>query len=164
MKKTPTLLMKELGYIEAEILNLHNEDEKNSYAPLNEDLSFRYKNDYDYENVRNELSNLYQQELKIRSILAKFNTETKADGTDMSMQEALVRIAQLRGEIKILSKLANAKEYFDVKGDYYSRTTVTNKVLYDISRATENLKEAQRELTTLQMAVDKTNLTTFIDC
>ena len=164
MKKTPTLLMKELTYIGEEIIRLHSEDENNSFAPLNDDLSYKYKNDYDYDDIRTQLQELYKKELHIKSLLAKFNNETKADGTDLTVQEALVRIAQLRHEIKVLTKLANTKEYFDVKGDYYERTSITNRVLYDVRKANADLKAAQKELTTLQMAVDKTNLTTFIEC
>ena len=163
MKKTPTLLMKELKYIEEEIKRLYNEDVTNSYAPLNSNMTFKYKPNYSYEQNHQELTELYKEELAIRSVLAKFNNETKADGTDLTIQEALVKIGQLKNEIKYLTILLDRKEYFTEKNSYYGEV-ITNKVLYEANKVQEDLKACQKELSKLQMAIDRTNLTTFIDC
>lgn len=164
MRKTPTLLMKELNFLESEANRLHLEDVERSYAPLNENMEFKYDTGYSYENNRQEIENIYKEELKIRSALAKFNSTTKAYGLELTIAEALVRISQLKSEIKVLSGLANKAEYSETSiGGYSNSKTVTNKINYDQNKVIEDLKKLQKELSAIQIAVDKTNLTTPIE-
>ena len=110
------------------------------------------------------MNKIYEQELRIRSALAKFNSITKIEGLDLTVAEALVRISQLQKEIKILTVLANKTEYTETSvGGYGSNKTVTNKINYDQSKAIADLKKLQQELSRIQIAVDKTNLTTPIE-
>ena len=82
----------------------------------------------------------------------------------MTVAEALVRIGQLRSEIKILTVLANKTKYTETSaGGYGSNKTVTNKINYDQNKAIADLKKLQQELSRIQIAVDKTNLTTLIE-
>ena len=164
MKKTPTLLMKELKFLQSEEELLHLEDTERSFANLNEKMEFRYDTGYSYEKNREEMNKIYEQELRIRSALAKFNSITKVEGLDLTVAEALVRISQLQKEIKILTVLANKTEYTETSvGGYGSNKTVTNKINYDQSKAIADLKKLQQELSRIQIAVDKTNLTTPIE-
>ena len=164
MKKTPTLLMKELKFLQSEAERLHLEDTERSFAPLNEKMEFRYDTGYSYEKNREEMNKIYEQELRIRSALAKFNSITKIEGLDLTVAEALVRISQLQKEIKILTVLANRTEYTETSvGGYSSNKTVTNKINYDQNKAIADLKKLQQELSRIQIAVDKTNLTTPIE-
>lgn len=164
MQKTPTLLMKELNYLQSEANRLHLEDVERSYAPLNENMEFRYETGYSYENNRKEIGRIYKEELKIRSALAKFNSVTKAYGLELTIVEALVRIGQIKNEIKVLSGLSTKTEYTETSiGGYGSNKTVTNKINYDQNKVIEDLKALQKELSAIQIAVDKTNLTTPIE-
>ena len=104
MLKTPTLLMKELNYLRAEAQRLHDEDLSRSYAPLNENMEYRYDTGYSYESNRKELERINKEELRIRSTLAKFNSVTKVEGLDLTIAEALVKIGQLKDEIKVFSE------------------------------------------------------------
>ena len=149
MKNTPTLLMKELKFLQSEAERLHLEDTERSFAPLNEKMEFRYDTGYSYEKNREEMNKIYEQELRIRSALAKFNSITKVEGLDLTVAEALVRIGQFQKEIKILTVLANK--------------TVINKINYDQNKAIADLKKLQQELSRIQIAVDKTNLTAPIE-
>ena len=156
MKKTPTLLMKELKFLQSEAERLHLEDTERSFAPLNEKMEFRYDTGYSYEKNREEMNKIYEQELRIRSALAKFNSTTKIDGLDLTVAEALVRISQLQKEIKILTVLANRKEYTETSvGGYISNKTVINKINYDQNKAIADLKKLQQELSRIQIAVDE---------
>lgn len=164
MQKTPTLLMKELNYLQTEANRLHLEDVERSYAPLNENMEFRYETGYSYENNRKEIERIYKEELKIRSALAKFNSVTKAYGLELTIAEALVRIGQIKNEIKVLSGLSTKTEYTETSiGGYGSNKTVTNKINYDQNKVIQDLKALQKELSAIQIAVDKTNLTTPIE-
>ena len=110
------------------------------------------------------MKKIYEQELHIRCALAKFNRVTKIEGFDLTVAEALVRIGQLQGEIKILTDLATKTEYTETSvGGFGSNKTVTNKINYDQSKTIADLKELQQELSRIQIAVDKTNLTTTIE-
>lgn len=164
MQKTPTLLMKELKFLETEAERLHTEDLECSSAPLNEQMEFKYDTGYSYENNRKEMKKIYEEEMKIRSALAKFNAVTKADGLELTIAEALVRISQLKNEIKVLTKLANQKEYTETElGGYNNTKTLTYKINYDQNKATQDLRALQKELSTIQIAVDKTNLTAIVN-
>lgn len=164
MQKTPTLLMKELNYLQSEAERLYKEDLERSFAPLDENMKFKYDTGYSYENNRKELKKIHDEELKIRSALAKFNSVTKAIGLDLTIAEALVRIGQLKNEIKVLTTLSKKTEYTETAvGNYSNRKTVTNKINYDQNKVIEDLKKLQKELSAIQIAVDKTNLTTPIE-
>ena len=164
MNKTPTLLMKELKSLQSEVERLYAEEKERSSAPLNEKMEFKYDTGYSYEANRKELDRLFKEELKIRSALAKFNSVTKVEGFDLTIAEALVRISQLKNEVKVLSSLARKAEYSETTlGGYSSAKTVTYKINYDQTKAVEDLKKAQKELSALQIAVDKTNLSTPIE-
>ena len=164
MKKTPTLLMKELNYLQTEINRLYSEDLERSSAPLNDDLTFKYDTGYSYERNRREIAELYDKELKIKSILAKFNSVTKAIGLDLTIAEALVRICQLKSEIRVLTTLSRKKEYTETSVDRYGDgANLTTKITFDQNKVILDLREKQQELSKIQIAVDRTNLTTQID-
>ncbi len=158
MKKCATELMKELKAISTEIADLHAKDYNLSY-------NYAAKKDlYNYDNVREELEKQYALERKTRALLHKFNETTLVDGYDFNVEEGLVRLAQLRLEISVLSKLADR----DVGKNGYSysdrESILTMVPLYDTAKARADLKKKQHELSMLQIAIDRTNLCSFIDC
>lgn len=163
MTKTPTLLMKELNFLQSEAIRIHTEDTERSYAPVDENMEYKYETGYSYENNRKELERINREELRIRSALAKFNSTTKAHGLDLTIAEALVRIGQLRSEIKVLTALACRTEYTETSVGGYSSKTVTTKINYDQNKVINDLRNLQNELSAIQIAVDTTNLTTPIE-
>lgn len=165
MKKTPTLLMKELKYLSLEINKLYEFDKTNSFVPVNEKLDSKYDNNYNYLENRNKIDELYQKERNIKKILNEFNVNTYLQGTNMTIQEALVRISQLQQELTILTKLASKREYYtEYVGTYTDKKEVIYHLTYDLNKVNEDLKKVQKELTFLQMSVDKINLSSFIEC
>lgn len=162
MKKTPTLLMKELKYYHEEVNRLYSEDQERSSAPINEKNEYKYETGYSYENNRREIERIHEEELKIKSALAKFNAVTKVDGLDMTISEALVKIAQLKEDIKVLMPLANRAEVFR-KNDDFRSSAETYKITYNQAKVRDDLRKLQKELTTIQMAVDRINLTALVE-
>ena len=152
--------MKELKFFQEELRRLHREDEERSYAPVNDKLEYKYNSGYSYEDNRKRIHEIHVEEMKIRTALAKFNAVTKADGLDMTISEALVRIAQLRDEIKALMSMTSRPEIYTE--DRYSGGQVTYKIMYDLNMVKDDLAKAQRELANIQMAVDRTNLTALV--
>ena len=174
MKKTPTLLMKELNYLQTEINRLYSEDLERSSAPLNDDLTFKYDTGYSYEKNRKEIAELYAQELKIKSILAKFNSVTKAIVLYLTIAEALVRICQLKSEIRVLTTLSRKKEYTETSVDRYGDgANLTTKITFDQNKVILDLRdsfdEQDNKLRPTRLAdflgqeSVKKNLSTFIE-
>lgn len=166
MKISPTELMKKLKYIESEISDIHDMDMKDSLVPMTkevkEDGTFKlvplYEREYDFNANREQIENLYTEERKIRNILFQFNASTKVIGYDFTMSEALVRLGQIKKEIRVLDLLASNRK---MNSEYRGETI--SKVTYDIEDAKSALRNKQSELSALQVAIDKTNLVSEID-
>lgn len=165
MKKSPTLLMKELKAIETEIAQIHTSDERDSSVPVDVDYTPRFENSYSYEKNRQRVKELQEREAQIHAALSVFNLTTKVEGFDLTISEALVRIAQLRNEIKVLTPMVSHQELF--MPDYslrYHRGDEIRKSCYEITKVKQDLKALQQDLAALQVAVDKINLNSSIDC
>ncbi len=165
MKLSPTELMKKLKYINCEINELHRIDDEASYVPAEKVKTETgatvmepiMSSGYSFEDNRSKISKLHQEELKIRRALNEFNNCTRVEGFGFNIAEALVRLAQLKGEVKVITNMVK-KGYFEKKynGD-------VNVATYDLNNAKEALKHMQQELTKLQVAIDKVNLNSVIE-
>lgn len=162
-KKSATLLMKELKAIETEIAQIHKNDEECSSVPVNEEYAPRYESDYSYEENRNKVAILQERERVIRSALNNFNNTVKVDGYDFTIAEGLVRIAQLKNEIKVVTALASKHKFQNDAYSRYGRSDEVRVVTFDIEKAKKDLKVLQNALSDLMVAVDKTNLNSSID-
>lgn len=167
MKASATELMKRLKYIENELDDIHTSDENNSSVPVVETvidkqtkLAELYESTYNFDENRARVQELFQEEREIKKLLNKFNNETLVEGYDFTVAEGLVRIAQLKSEIKVITSITRNGEYF--RPDRYSSGGV-KKSVFDIKAAKETLKEYQRALSALQVAVDRTNLNSTIE-
>ena len=167
MKSSATELMKRLKYIENELDDIHTSDEINSSVPVVETvidkqtkLTELYESTYNFDENRKRAEELFQEEREIKMLLNKFNNETLVEGYDFTLSEGLVRIAQLKSEIRVITSITKNGEYF--RPDRYGSSGV-KKSVFDIKAAKETLKEYQRELSALQVAVDKTNLNSTIE-
>lgn len=116
---------------------------------------------YDYDAVRAEVAELDKKVRHIRAKLAKVNCATKVKGFDITIGEALVYLAQLQNERVQLESLAARRQL--------SRRLTQNGVieytecLFDIEKAKADAREARKKISELQMAIDRANLTTYID-
>ncbi len=166
MKKSPTLLMKELKLIKSKIDKVHEDDAENSTVPARKTFSSQLEPDYDsgysYDNNRKLVKELQKREMDIHMALNRFNANTKVDGYDMTMSEALVRLGQIRSELKAVSPLADMPECPKDKRPYVVDGIRVR--CFDGDKAKEDLEALQIELANLQVAVDKTNLNSVIDC
>lgn len=156
--------MKELNYIREEIEQINKVDMEQSSVPLNENMQYMYESTYSYSDNRAKVKELQAREMAIKSALACFNSVTKAEGLDMTIAECLVRIGQIKSEIKVLSYMAKVAEYDcgDLVDRYSQRNKSIHKIVYDQEMVKKDLRELQQELTRIQVAVDRTNLTTEV--
>ena len=170
MKITATELMKQLKLIQEEIATIHQDDNNKSYVLVEKvtddnnksKLVPLYAEEYNFLNNRNRINDLYLEERKIRNLLSIFNTKTLVIGYDFNINEGLVRLAQLKEEIKVLTNLARKSQY-ESTTNYRNNEVIIYKVSYDIDEAKNYLRKAQKEMSALQVAIDKTNLNSQID-
>lgn len=170
MKITATELMKQLKFIQEEIATIHQDDNNKSYVLVEKvtddnnksKLVPLYAEEYNFLNNRNRINDLYLEERKIRNLLSIFNTKTLVIGYDFNINEGLVRLAQLKEEIKVLTNLARKSQY-ESTTNYRNNEVIIYKVSYDIDEAKNYLRKAQKEMSALQVAIDKTNLNSQID-
>lgn len=170
MKITATELMKQLKFIQEEIATIHQDDNNKSYVLVEKvtddnnksKLVPLYAEEYNFLNNRNRINDLYLEERKIRNLLSIFNTKTLVIGYDFNINEGLVRLAQLKEEIKVLTNLARKSQY-ESTTNYRNNEVIIYKVSYNIDEAKNYLRKAQKEMSALQVAIDKTNLNSQIE-
>lgn len=167
-KCSPTEAMKRLKRIVEEINEIHEKDEKESSVKTHQVLENGqyvnqpyYEGTYDLVRNRARIKELFEEERKIKMALAQFNNETKVEDYDCTLAEALVMLAQLKSEIKVLTNMAKRSEYFIT--ETYRDDGPLNKCLYNPNDAKIYLDEARRKYTRLQYLIDKINLTSNIE-
>ena len=165
MKVTATELMKQLKFIEEEINEIHRDDEEKSTVLVEKvqaSLVPVYAEEYDFAANRSRIKELHSEERRIRNALSVFNNKTLVTGFNFFIQEGLVRIAELKGEIRVLTNLAKRSQ-FTSSTNYRNNEVSIYKASYSVEDAKKALRDAQRELSALQVAVDKTNLNSEIE-
>lgn len=170
MKITATELMKKLKFIEEELNDIYSDDKTNSTVLMEKKTGNdgktiydpAFANEYDFASNRKKVKELFNEERKIKNVLNTFNNNTLVDGYDFNINEGLVRLAELKKEISTLTILAKKTQFFSSSPNYNSEISVY-KSCYNIEDAKNILKETQRELSALQVAIDKTNLNSSIE-
>ncbi len=118
-------------------------------------------NGYDYETIREDIRDLDTKIRKIKVMLAKANQEVLVEGFDVSICEALIMLAQLQAEKGQINSIASSKQI--------DRRITANGVieftecLYDVNKAKADVQQLRRTITQLQMAIDRANLTNYIE-
>lgn len=161
MKKSPSELMKELKFIKAEVREIQNQDMHESTERVTSYDSKPEHLKYDYEDNRKKISKLYERERKIHDLLSAFNLSTKLPDYDLTVSEALVRLGQLKDEINTLTYMASRRQSSLTEDYGENRFEACG---YDVAKTKLDLKALQRERSDLQIAIDKINLTSSIDC
>ncbi len=162
MKKCNTELMKDLKVIQELINQARQKQHSNSTVSYTEREKATAVCTFDYARSQQELADLQKQERTIKRLLAVSNATTIVEGYDMTIAEALVMLAQLTHNKKVLSRLAN-KEKVARESAHYRGEAEFTKVCYDIEQAQQDLATLNREIAKLQMALDRTNLTNLIE-
>ena len=116
---------------------------------------------YDYTETRNVISEIDGRIRAIKHALAVCNCTAVVDDFGVTIGEALVYLAQLNAEYKQLSALGNYNKL--------SRRITANGVLeyteclYDPEEATRDLEALHAKICKLQVAIDRANLTNYIE-
>ena len=163
MRVSATELMKKLKYLESEIREVRKNDDQESYVPVEKEedkveYTPVYESTYNFAENRNKIAELYQEEIKIKKALNEFNQNTTVIGYSFNINEALIRLGQLKSEVTALTNLSRFGLF---KRDGYGEGL--RKATFNFNEVKDYLRKAQRELSQLQVAIDKTNLFSEIE-
>ena len=162
MKKCHTEIMKEIKRLEGEKDSWVTHERNNCRVSYMTDEEPILPN-YDYAETSGALLEYDDRIRKLKGLLAYANATTIVEGFDMTINEALIYLAQLNARVRrydyliSFQKLTRKTVGIDGKIEY-------TKILFDQEDAGRKLEEAKSEVIQLQMAIDRTNLTSFIDC
>ena len=116
---------------------------------------------YSYSDTRNSIAEIDGRIRAIKHALAVCNCTALVDDFDITIGEALVYLAQLNAEYRQLSNLSNYNKL--------SRRITANGVLeyteclYDPEEATKDMEALHSKICKLQVAIDRANLTNYIE-
>lgn len=116
---------------------------------------------YSYAQTREEIATIDDKVRKIKHKLAKANCSVKVDGFDMTLGEALVYLAQLNGELVRLNGLSSERQEYTAIAQ--GGITLHYECLYDVKSAEADAAALTGKIGKLQVAIDRANLTNFIE-
>ena len=168
MKKCNAELMKELKRIQEELDEKKEKLRTESYVRYYENEENPDKS-FDYVELTKSIKELYNQEQRIKKLLAYSNATTKLLDfeDDITIGEGLVRLAELNTYLSIIICLKKANkvykkiEHARFEGDK-DRVLVT-EYLYDMNMVEKEIKETKESIHKLQVAIDRTNLFNMIE-
>lgn len=98
---------------------------------------------------------------KLRHGINVFNTTTKLEGFDFTVDESLVRMAMLTEKKNRLSRMKGVRE-LTRSGGYRAEPEFTKRN-YDAALVENEYRKTSDELVRLQMALDKANMSIEFD-
>ena len=116
---------------------------------------------YSYRETRDEVARLDARIREIRSAVALANCTVRLDGFDCTIGEGLVMLAQWNAEYERLSRMCRSQQK--------TRRITANGVLeyteclFDVSEVERERDELRRRIGSLQVAIDRANLTSFVE-
>lgn len=153
-------LLKKLKTEEQELLNIENRS--SSFVAAIQEYIEDVRPRFDYKDVEQKLRDLECRIRKVKHAINVFNTTTKVDGFDMSIDEILVYIPQLNYNREKFERLAGKlpKERVEQKyGSAPSNFIEYRYANYDIQEAQEDLNFTRAEIDRAQVALDRINNT-----
>lgn len=160
MKKCNTEIMKDLKVLADKKDQLRKNENKCAFVTYSPEET-PIETDYSFEETNRILYELEKEERRLKALLAYSNATTIIDGYDITIGEGLVMLAQLGNQKLRLETLKNAKpkeRYVNYRGfaEY-------KEAHFDIDKANQEYDRVILEISRLQMAIDRTNLTNMIE-
>ena len=116
---------------------------------------------YDFSSTQAEMDALNDKIAKLRHGINVFNTTTKLEGFDFTVDESLVRMAMLTEKKNRLSRMKGVREL--VRNSVYRSEPEFTKRNYDATLVEAEYRKTSDELVRLQMALDKANMSIEFD-
>ena len=163
MKKCNTQIMKEIKKLEdyrTKWLNVERANCTVSYIQGEDPVS----TDYDYQTTRDSIEYFDNEIRRLKGLLAYSNVTTIVDGFDMTINDALIYLAQLKQKELHYNFLMGKNKLVRSTSGFGNVNIEYTKILYDQDVVREELNKVTETIMLLQMAIDRTNLTNMIEC
>lgn len=161
--------MRELTSAAANKLLKALEDEKSYYLEMEADASIYVlaegekveAPEYDYEATQQRIDEIDEKIRKIKHVINGFNTTTYLEPLSITIDEALVQMAQLNRKKMKLDTMRKRLPKSRVKSDFYNRSNLIEYeyVNYEVSKVQEDYQQVCDQITSIQMALDLINQT-----
>ena len=117
--------------------------------------------DYDYAATTQRITEIDAEVLKLRHALHQFNARTMLPNSDMTIDEALVAMAQLSVMARRLQVLRSYQPRSRVDGAYRSSRNIVEYryANYDIASAEADYQRVTEQIADLQLKLDLVNQT-----
>ena len=115
------------------------------------------ESDYDFLAMQAKIDSLNDKIAKFRHAVNVFNTTTMLDDLGYTIDEALVRMAMLSEKKQRLSRMKAIRELYRRSGGYHNDAELTKRN-FDAADAEAEYQKTADELTKLQLALDKANM------
>lgn len=117
---------------------------------------------YDFKETQEKLAAINHKILAIRHGVNQFNVSTVVPGFDLTIDQALVKMAMLNEEKSKLARMKNVRSKVRNSGfrSEAPEYTIRN---YDADEVAKRYDDVSKELAELQMALDRVNLTETFD-
>ena len=121
-----------------------------------------YKPDYDFNATQAKLTELENKIVTLKHAINMCNTTTKVPNTDLTIDQALVKISMLSTAKNKLERMRSVLEQSrsSVPGSKVTEITIRNYSEEDVEAA---YKATCEQLITLQQGLDSVNLTWFFE-
>lgn len=142
---------------------LRREDKASKFKVSSTENVEDLRPEYDFAKTQEELALLNAKIRKVKHAINMFNvTHTLPGFDDLTIDQALVYMPQLREEIRKLSEMSTSLPRERIE-DFRSNIVDYSIANYDIDEAVAMYEKASERLTSLQLALDKANTTETIE-
>lgn len=157
MKVTSASANKLIKALEDEKMYLKNIEEQ-SCTYIVSDSELDEKPDYDYVETQRQIVEIDNKVLKLKHAINVFNTTTKLPGLDMTIDMALIKMAQLN---QMKAKLDGLRKKLPKQRvPSFGKDSVDYvHINYDLSLVKEDYKKVSDEIMAIQLALDTCNQT-----
>ncbi|MCR5684499.1 MAG: hypothetical protein K6G81_03640 [Lachnospiraceae bacterium] len=124
--------------------------------------------DYDYENVAKQIEELDARILKVKHAINVNNASNriKVNDMEMSIDEILVRMAQLSNRKAVLDIMRKRETKKRINSGYYTTRKTSPEfeyINYDLETVKKEYERVDAEIAAMQIALDKYNQTFEFD-
>lgn len=144
-----------------EALLAEEQDKKSFLAATGEDVE-SVRPDYQYESFQKQLDAKLKQILALKHAINVFNVTTTLPGTEMTIDQVLIRIPQLSRKKSKLQQMKSAIAKVREDARRFGSTSIMadyRYANYDIAAARRDYEQVSQELADLQEALDLANTT-----
>lgn len=160
MKLCHSEVMKRIKELESKKQKLLNIENKRCRIRYKQEEN-KVVTDYSYAGTRAEVEKLDKEIRRLRYELAKANCTVKVDGFNVTIGEALVMLAQLNSLSDTLEDLADNEQL--TRSLSYNGVVEYTECTYSVEQAAKDLLKTEEKISKLQVAIDRANLTNYIE-